>query len=324
MSQRGPVSTVFPPEESRNTWFPLLLSRAYKFPPGMTFSLVAIGLWATLICLGDIKYHWWEIKLPLTIHSLLGFVVSLLLVFRTNSAYERWWEARKMIGNLNDNSRYLVVKARSYADLSQDERYRLAEWISAYVWSIKEHMRDRVHEFSAEIVPADHRAAYLASPHKPIFLMVCLADYFKALVDQGRIDHWELQTLETALKPMGDLVGGMERIKGTPIPLAYTLHLRRIILLYVMTLPLGLVHDYLWWTIPVVMVTFYIMAGIEYIGEEIEEPFGRDENDLPMSKLSARICASIACALEVQNPVEATTLPATTSINIKSLLGKSA
>lgn len=308
------------PVETQNTWFPLLLSRAYHFPPGMTLSLIALGLWAAAVCVGDFTLEWFDLTLPLTIHSLLGFVVSLLLVFRTNSAYERWWEARKLLGALNDNSRYFVIKIYAYARLGLDDRARLAQWVCAYVWSIKEHMRDKVHNYSAELVPCDYRAAYLQAGHKPIYLMSRLADFCKNLVDTQKITPFELITIENGLKTMGDLVGGCERIKNTPIPLAYTLHLRRIILLYVMTLPLGLVHDYQWWTIPVTLITFYIMAGIEYIGEEIEEPFGRDENDLPVSTISARICSGIASALEVENPCEATDVAATTSVNVRELL----
>lgn len=320
MPGQGLVTFDF--EETKRTWFPLLISRTYRFPRGMSLSLLILGVYTTLLCAGDFIWHYWDIEIPLTVHSLLGFVVSLLLVFRTNSAYERWWEARKLLGNLNDNCRYLVIKARSYGKLGLDERYRLAEWVAAYVWSIKEHMRDRIHDYSAELVPVDHRAAYSKSEHKPIFLMNRLADFFTTLTAQGRLNNHELQTIESALKPMGDLVGGCERIKGTPIPLAYTLHLRRIILLYVMTLPIGLIHDYRWWTIPVTMITFYIMAGIEYIGEEIEEPFGRDENDLPVSELSARICLSVAAALDVENPCQSTQLNPTTSVNVRELLGK--
>ncbi len=301
-------------EESRGNWFFLLLSKGYKFPPGMALSLVVLGAYATVLCLGDFHFNWWDIELPLTLHSLLGFVISLLLVFRTNSAYERWWEARKLLGNLNDSGRYVAIKLRALAKFGLDERHRLAEWLCAYVWSIKEHMRDRNHEYSSTLVPPDYRVAYLHSPHKPIFLMYRLADMAKVLHDTGRLDGHELQVVETGLKPVGDLVGGLERIKNTPIPLAYTLHLRRIILLYVVTLPLGLIHDYHWWTVPIVMVTFYIMAGIEYIGEEIEEPFGRDETDLPVSQIAVRICQSISAALEVENPCQPTLMKASVSL----------
>ncbi len=318
----GPVVGAFDTEETKKTWFPLLISRAYRFPPGMSLSLLILGLYTLILCLGDFTWHLWDIQIPLTVHSLLGFVVSLLLVFRTNSAYERWWEARKLLGNLNDNSRYLAVKARSYAKLGMDERFRLAEWMCAYVWSIKEHMRDKIHDYSAELVPVDYRTAYLKSEHKPIFLMYRLAEHFTGLCEQNRISQHGLQTLETALKPLGDLVGGCERIKNTPIPLAYTLHLRRIILLYVLSLPFGLIHDYKWWTIPVTMIVYYIMAGIEYIGEEIEEPFGRDENDLPVSHISASICVAISAALEVENPTAETLSKASQTLNVREILGK--
>ncbi|MEW6283836.1 MAG: bestrophin family protein [Candidatus Eremiobacterota bacterium] len=287
----------------RHNWF-LLLLRGYRFPTGMLWSMLTLGSFSALLCFLQFRQETFTIKIPLTLHGIFGFVVSLLLVFRTNSAYERWWEGRKQLGTLNDGCRYLANRLRSYARLDRDQCHTLASWLCAYVWSVKEHLRGPDYEFSSTLVPLEHRARYARSLHKPLFLLNRLADFVTDVHAQGKLSEGQLRAVDDAMKAVTDVLGGTERIKTTPIPMAYTLHLRRIIMVYVATLPFGLIYDYNWWSVPIVMVVFYVMAGIEFIGEEIEEPFGRDENDLPVSQIAARISAGVAAVLEVPNPSE--------------------
>ncbi|MEW6278905.1 MAG: bestrophin family ion channel [Candidatus Eremiobacterota bacterium] len=295
-----------PPEpepERKENWFFLLFLRGYHFPPGMFWSMLTLGTMTAIMCLWQYHYRYFEIKLPLTLHGLLGFVVSLLLVFRTNSAYERWWEGRRLLGQLNDNVRYLVLKVDAFVpEGDRASRNELATWLCAFVWSLKEHLRQDEPEFSSNVVPLELRAAYLESPHRPLFLLQRLNLLVARLYREKALDQSQLRIVEGASRSVSDVVGGCERIKSTPIPLAYTLHLRRIILLYVGSLPFGLIYDYHWWAIPVVMAIFYVMAGIEFIGEEIEDPFGGDANDLPVGSLMARICDNISALLAVTNP----------------------
>ena len=89
------------------------------------------------------------------------------------------------------------------------------------------------------------------------------------------------------------LQGACERIHSTPIPFGYALHLKRILLIYMLTLPFGFIESLNWWSVPVVMVVFYTMIGIELIAEEIEDPFGTDVNDLPFDELEGKIRANI-------------------------------
>ena len=95
--------------------------------------------------------------------------------------------------------------------------------------------------------------------------------------------------LENEIEKLSNILGACERIRNTPIPFGYSIHLKRILLIYLITLPFGFIQDMSWWCIPLMMMVFFTMIGIELIGEEIEDPFGVDVNDLPVDELQVKI-----------------------------------
>ena len=98
--------------------------------------------------------------------------------------------------------------------------------------------------------------------------------------------------LDKEIKALTDIIGGCERIKNTPIPYSYSAYMKKFIFVYVLTLPLGIVPQFDYWSIPIVMTVFYFLVSIELIAEEIEDPFGRDANDLPIDELCAKITSN--------------------------------
>jgi putative membrane protein len=103
------------------------------------------------------------------------------------------------------------------------------------------------------------------------------------------INDFQLLMLNEELRSFTNVVGACERIKGTPIPYSYSTFIKRVILIYTITLPLGLVDDFKWATIPMVLFVFYAFAGLELLAEEIEDPFGKEDNDLPTDNIADRI-----------------------------------
>ena len=99
----------------------------------------------------------------------------------------------------------------------------------------------------------------------------------------------QLITLDKEVKAFTDIIGGCERIRKTPIPYSYSLFLKKFIFLYIITIPFGMVYDFNYWTIPIAAVILYVLGSIELIAEEIEDPFGRDANDLPTDNLAKTI-----------------------------------
>ena len=118
------------------------------------------------------------------------------------------------------------------------------------------------------------------------------------LVKGSQITGDQLITLNTELVQFMDICGACERIKNTPIPYSYSSFLKKFIVIYVLTLPFGFVFTLGYIAVPVVMFIFYVMASLELIAEEIEEPFGTEANDLPMERLADMIKRNVAELLE--------------------------
>lgn len=232
----------------------------------------------------------WVQNIPI-MHSLLSFVISMLLVFRTNTAYDRWWEGRKLWGQLVNNSRNLALKLAAMLDKNDEEsRKFFRRTIPIYAFSLKEHLQSKVtlymlddkedREIKPEIDPEKHVPNQVA---KLMFAKV------NDLYTSKKITGDQLIVLNLELMSFTDICGACERIKNTPIPYSYSSFIKKFILAYVITLPLGYVFSLGYYAAPIVTFIFYVLASLELIAEEIEEPFGTDANDLPMGKLSSNI-----------------------------------
>lgn len=218
-------------------------------------------------------------------HTMLGFVISLLLVFRTNTAYDRWWEGRKMWGGLVNSSRNLALKlAVMLQDKEDKEAFR--RLIPAYASVLSLHLRnaDISHElFDDATLPLDHYN------HKPNQIAKTIMAKLNELYLNKKISGQQLIILNAELQSLTDICGACERIKNTPIPYSYSVFIKKFIFVYVMTLPLGYVFQLGYYVIPVVVFIFYVLASLELIAEEIEDPFGIDANDLPTEKMAETI-----------------------------------
>ena len=218
-------------------------------------------------------------------HSMLGFVISLLLVFRTNTAYDRWWEGRKLWGGLVNNSRNLAIKLRVMLHEENDRAY-FRKLIPGYASILSKHLTNV--ETSKQLyddadLEIDHHK------HKPNQLAKMLFQKINDLYDQKKITGDQLIILNNEIMSFTDICGACERIKNTPIPYSYSAFIKKFIFFYVMTLPFGYVFSLGYYSIPVVIFIFYVLASLELIAEEIEDPFGFDANDLPIEKIASNI-----------------------------------
>ena len=219
-------------------------------------------------------------------HTLLGFVISFLLVFRTNTAYERWWEGRKLWGSLVNNSRNLALKLASLLPDGSRHRAYFRKIIPLYAKALKSHLRSeetRIELFN-DLPPAVLERIDLTK-HVPNQVAAALFRHLQELKTEGLLNDHQLLYLNAEVQSLTDICGACERIKNTPIPYSYSIFIKKFILIYVVTLPLGLVFSLGYLVIPIVAFVFYVLASLELIAEEIEEPFGSDENDLPLTRM---------------------------------------
>lgn len=229
-------------------------------------------------------------------HQLIGVPLGLLIVLRTNCAYDRFWEGRKLWGGIVNSSRNLVRSAANFAGPAQD----LAQLVGAYVVTLKQHLRgDRDLSAVQPFLPTSvfERAAAAANP--PAILSYFLGGWIQEKVAQGRIDTIMARHLDSRVTELIDYQGACERILRTPIPFAYAAHIKQLLELYLMTLPFVLVPKLGWGAIPGVMVIAFGLWGIEEAGVEIEDPFGTDPNDLPLEDICAVIVRDTGALAEL-------------------------
>ena len=226
-------------------------------------------------------------------HSILGFVLSLLVVFRTNTAYDRWWEGRKLWGALVNNTRNLSVKINCFLpDSCQAEKKFFMTMIGNFPTALKEHLREGIKLDEIEDVEG-FKASCADCQHVPNLMIQSMYRKAKSLLDSGHVSGDELIVIDKELKSFFDIMGACERIKNTPIPFSYSIFLKKFIFFYIITLPIGFVAYFEYWAIPISVFVFYVLVSLEIIAEEIEMPFGQDANDLPTQKLADMIRGNV-------------------------------
>ena len=271
-------------------WFTFI----FRFHKADTFRkllpiMFAIGIYAGII--GYLEVIYWQladtsyVKNITIMHGMLGFVISLLLVFRTNTAYDRWWEGRKLWGGLVNSSRNLAMKLSAMLQDDEDRAY-FRKSIPSYATILHHHLKDNdtanqlFDDLDFEI---DHHK------HYPNQLAAHIFQRIHSLYKSGKITGDQLIILNAEFQSLTDICGACERIKNTPIPYSYSAFIKKFIFFYVMSLPFGYAFSLGYYVAPVVVFIFYVLASLELIAEEIEDPFGVDENDLPTLKISENI-----------------------------------
>lgn len=227
-------------------------------------------------------------------HSLLGFAISMLLVFRTNTAYDRWWEGRKLWGDLVNNSRNLAIKLKVFLPVEdQNSRSYFRQVIPLYAAALCRHLQKESTIMQLDENPHPELPDLAEGPHVPNRIAESVFFKTTSLFKLNAITGDQLIVLNAELKSFTDICGGCERIKNTPIPFSYSSFIKKFIFLYVVTLPFGLALTLGYFTIPVTTFIFYALVSLELIAEEIEDPFGTDSNDLPMQKIADNIKANV-------------------------------
>jgi putative membrane protein len=269
-------------------WFTFIfrLSRADTFRKLLPLML-AVSVYATLIAYLELNY----LKLSESnyirnvglMHQVLGFVISLLLVFRTNTAYDRWWEGRKAWGGLTNSSRNLAIKLNAFLTEESDKKY-FRHMIPNYAFALKNLLRE-----NENFQDLDPVLDLKRNKHLPNHIAASLYAGINKLLSENKIADPQLLVLNEDIKAFTEICGACERIKNTPIPFTYSVFIKKFVFFYVMTLPFGWVFSLGYYIVPVVALILYAMASLELIAEEIENPFGTDANDLPIDQICHNI-----------------------------------
>jgi putative membrane protein len=251
----------------------------------------------TLYALGVylIRPHEEWVNIDSRFHILQGTILGLLLVFRTTTAYDRWWEGRKLWGQLVNDLRNLALKVQGCVDASAEEKRQFGDLLIRFAYALKEHLRWRPQ-------PRRLSASHPEEPkHVPLELAGEVFEKLDAWEKQGRLK--QVLIFDPHSRALMDVCGACERIKKTPIPQSYLVFIRLCIIFYLLTLPWGLVQDYRLWEVPAVAIIGYFMIGIELIAEDVEQPFGRGGDKLALEDICHSIELSVREALGESSPL---------------------
>ena len=258
--------------------------------------LLFMAVYAWGVCFLEIKYFRLSehLKNITILHTLLGFAISMLLVFRTNTAYDRWWEGRKLWGSLVNNSRNLAVKLNTF--LQHDDQHNRSFFktlIPRFAFELKSHLQNEGTRLALDEQPHPEIPDFNNGKHIPNQVASLLLQRVQQLYKSNTISGDQFIIMNAELQSFLDICGACERIKNTPIPYSYSTFIKKFIFVYVITLPLGLCFSLGYLAVPVTVFIFYVLASLELVAEEIEEPFGNDSNDLPMQRISENIQKNI-------------------------------
>lgn len=221
------------------------------------------------------------------VYQILGFVISLLLVFRTNTAYDRWWEGRRKWGELVNDSRNISVKITALGLSAEDNNF-FARHIGNFALCIKEHLRNGTKYEILDLTESEIEFLQKLD-HIPSGIVELMYQRLSELKKKGIISGEDELRLDKNLNGFLDVVGACERIKNTPIPYSYSLFFKKFIFVYVITLPLAFVISFGYLSAIIATFIYYVFVSIEILAEEIEDPFGVDDNDLPTDEMAGRI-----------------------------------
>ncbi len=272
-------------------WIRLLLdvprSRVFRT---LALDMLAAGAYAAGVVWLETEVIGSLLPLGPSFLSILGIILGLLLVFRTNTAYDRWWEGRKLWGQLVNVSRGLAhhLDAMFGASAARaEDRARYARILSTFPVSLSRHLRAL-----GSVPGADAPIALISSLHRAVH----------ADILAGRLAADARIALAPLLQQFDDVLGACERIRKTPIPYSYSSYVKQFVLLYAVVMPFGLAKDFGYGAVVASMLTFFATMGLELLAEEVEEPFGGDSNDLPLDDIAETIGRDVHRILGVPLP----------------------
>lgn len=222
---------------------------------------------------------------PSALEAALSVAFGLLLAFRVNRAFDRWWEARTLWGTLVNASRNLAIKASSLVNGRDESVDRMRRLIVAFPYVLKQHLREGVDVDQL----AERVGERIEAVHTPSAIVSRIYAILESWSEQGRIRDEEFRMIDLEAKVLLEVCGGCERIRNTPIANSYRVILKHAVFVYLLSLPWGIVNDFGWWTIPIELVVTYFVIGAEGIADHIEHPFVNDGDGLQLD----RICHAI-------------------------------
>jgi putative membrane protein len=299
--------------KQRQRWLQLVLTYRGSALQRIKGRLSAVFLVALAVTVAAESFGLVKPTITLTPFTLVGLALSIFLGFRNNTSYDRFWEGRRLFGALVNVTRSFARQCQLYIVARESEaqarvrniQRELTQRTIAYAHALRMHLREGIEwDELAAFLPAEELAVLREQRNVPLAILNGTAHWLRAAWQAGHVETLHVPELERALGQLTDIQGGCERIRSTPIPHSYTVLIHSIVACYCFALPFGLVESLHLWTPAVVLIVAYAFLGLDAVGDEIENPFGLDLNDLPLSALTRMVEVNLRQTLGDNNVPE--------------------
>jgi putative membrane protein len=262
--------------------------------------VVAFGaISGAIVGLAHLEEQLWGVRLALEVapYEIAGAALGLLLILRTNAGYDRWWEARRLWGGIVNQARNLAIDGLAYGPSDPQWRRQWVAWTAAFPHVARASLRNHAPGPELAALIGEPAAAQVAaSGHMPSFVALALAELLRQAREQHGMDSFAFVQTDKERALLIDHVGACERILKTPLPRVYAIKIRRFIALFLLTLPIALLHKVeRTWLIPLIsMMVAYPIISLDQIGVELQNPFDLDRlSHLPLNEISQNIEKSV-------------------------------
>ena len=289
--------------DGRMSWFRLLFQVRGSAVPKIRGRLFAVFLVAIAVTVVSELLGGLTTDLTTVPFTLISLALGVFLGFRNNTSYDRYWEGRKLWGRLVNDARsfarmtltVIAPDAVSREGAGEEETRALQQAliyrVIAYVHALRMHLRNELsdrQELAPFLDPAE-LSALSVQRNVPLYLAQRLSVLLGDARRRAMLRRRDLHLFESMINDLMDVQGGCERIRSTPIPWSYTVLMHTIVAVYCFALPFGLVATTHLLTPLVVVLIAYAFLGLDAVGDELEQPFGLEDNDLPLAALSRMI-----------------------------------
>lgn len=278
---------------------PMLLKKNIPFSyvfGKIKYELIVIFLYSSLIALLYSNYHITRITIPIAVPTILGTVISLLLGFRSNQAYDRWWEARHIWGSIVNDSRTLARQVMNFTYNSFEGaevvafRERMLRRQVAWNYSLGRHLRGQkgTRVLEKYLSPEDIDYVYQVE-HAPSAILDLMSRDLALALEEGWINRFQQVELDRTLSRLCDAMGKCERIKNTVFPSTYSLYIHLALLLFIALLPFGVIEYFGLFEVPLVIAISACFLLIEKMAIHLQDPFENKPTDTPMTSIAKGI-----------------------------------
>ncbi|MGL6283143.1 MAG: bestrophin family protein [Microcoleaceae cyanobacterium] len=282
------LPTIFQKKHPHILWWQLIFQKEGSVVGVIANRVLVCVLFAEFIAFLNMKGF--PVHIQAASNIIPSVVLGLLLVFRTNTAYERYWEGRRLWGDMTNAIRnlarqiWVAVEESNQGD--RQSKIKTLQLLPAFAVATKLHLRGyKVSPELAGLMSPERYDKLTTMNHPPLEIAFWIADYLQAQYEEKKLAIHQLDSMFKLLDSIVNSLGGSERILRTPLPQAYSIHLRQLLIIYCFSLPFSFVKDLGWWTGIFVALISFTVFGIEAIGLEIENPFGTDPNDIPLDNI---------------------------------------